>query len=88
MVNTDRAVGTSGTKKFVNSSPSFAIASKYGVALSALPKTPDLNAANDSRWITTRLYWTEGLPAGVTYLAKSSFSGSGVLTPSSEAVYA
>src|SRR2546422_4071724 len=27
--NTERAVGTSGTKKFVNSRPSFAIASKW-----------------------------------------------------------
>ncbi len=54
--NTDRGVGTSGTKKFVNSSPSFAIASKCGVAFMRLPKAPDLNAAKDSRWITTRLY--------------------------------
>ncbi len=86
--NTERAVGTSGTKKFVKRSPSFAIASKWGVAFSRLPKVPDLNAAKDSRWITTRLYGTAGFRSGVTYRAKSSLFASGVFIPSREAVYA
>jgi hypothetical protein len=86
--NTERGVGTSGTKKFVNSSPSLAIASSAGVAFMRLPKIPALNAASDSRWITTRLYRAAGLRGGTTQRAKSSFCGSGDSIPRSAAVYA
>ena len=86
MVNTERAVGTVGTKKLVKRILSLAIASNCGVASSRLPNTPALNAANDSRWITTRLYLTAGRFRGVTNRAKTRFCGSGALTPRSDAI--
>ncbi len=55
--NPARAVGGRVMKKLVNSSDLRAIASKRGVALSVLPRTPTLDPENDSNRIRTRLGW-------------------------------